>query len=102
MAVLPASYGCRYRWLIGESSLVDETAGDLYRSELASEYPPMPKSSWLVEEDGTGPAPSLTALDAVGQQMVPGWASSNVSPAAVAVATYVASQWCRARRSMEG
>jgi len=78
-----------YKWVIAVKETLDETEGDLYRSQTSSEYPPLSSQSWEVDEDGAEPVPTVRAVNAMGQPIMPGWVLAEVHPAQVAVATYV-------------
>lgn len=88
--VIVRSRGNWFRWMIADKDTLEEPEGDLYKSIVASEYPPLAQSHWEVQEDGRAPPPSVRALDGLDRPVVPGWIPLEQGPAQVAVATYVA------------
>lgn len=89
------SRGNTYRWMIAHKKSADEiteSAGDLYQSQTASEYPPSSRLSWEVEDDGQEPPPSVRAVDAAGNTIAPGWITVAMAPATVAVQAFVPAQ----------
>jgi hypothetical protein len=83
------SRGNWYKWMIADASKIDENDGDLYQSQIASEYPPCSKSSWELSDDGKEPIPEFIALDMLGQPVLPGWVAQAVHPGYVAAADFV-------------
>ena len=64
-----------YRWVIGDKSTLNDDVGDLYKSRTCGNAGYPPSSGWELAHRGDGrePAPTLTALDALGRPIDLRW-----------------------------